>query len=127
VFRSKWSTPKDYCIFLNCRSQSVVVNGILSKSLSVTSGVPQWRVLGPIIFIIYINDLSSVFPKTIVSKYFADDAKLYTEIKCGEDIDELQLGIDRLTDWANSWQLSISIKKCCTMDMTIDKRGGSFL
>src|SRR6476469_5645957 len=52
--------------FLNCRSQGVVVNGILLKSLSVTSGVPLGTVLGPILFIIYVNDLSSVFPKTIV-------------------------------------------------------------
>ena len=112
--------------FLYCRSQKVVIQGALSKPVSICSGVPQGSVLGPVLFIVYINDLPDIFPKNIVSKYFADDAKLYTEIKCIDDIDNLQFSIDKLTDWANTWQLSIAIKKCCTMDITTDKRGGSF-
>jgi len=112
--------------FLSNRSQCVVINGSISKSVKICSGIPQGSVLGPILFVIYINDLADSFPESVISKYFADDAKLYTEIKSGEDIDKLQLSLDKLTEWANDWQLSVSIGKCCTMDLTIGNNGGSF-
>ena len=120
--------------FLADRSQKVVIRNAISGSgknrnaisgsENIISGVPQGSVLGPLLFVIFINDLSDVFPSSIVSKYFADDAKLYTEIKSGEDIDRLQHSLDDLSEWAEGWQLSIAIKKCCTMDITIGKNGG---
>ena len=108
--------------FLKDRSQKVVIEGICSSVLEMRSGVPQGSVLGPILFIVYINDLSSIFPQPTVSKYFADDAKLYTEISTVDDIDTLQFNLDSLSTWANSWQLAISIHKCCTMDMITSKK-----
>ena len=66
--------------FLKDRAQKVVIHGAFSQQLHMISGVPQGSVLGPILFIIYINDLSNIFSQDVSSKYFADDAKLYTEI-----------------------------------------------
>jgi hypothetical protein len=97
--------------FLSERSQRVKIQGAVSLPVKLISGVPQGSVLGPVLFVIYINDLQDIFPKTIASKYFADDAKLYTEIRCGDDIDNLQFSLDKLSAWAETWQLSISIKK----------------
>ena len=79
------------------------------------SRVPQ-GVLRPLLFIIYINDLADMFPDNIVSKFFADDAKLYTEIKSISDCNVLQNSIDLLFKWANDWQLTISISKCNQID-----------
>ena len=74
--------------FLTNRSQRVGINGTLSKSVSMKSGVPQGSVLGPILFLVYINDPADIFPDNITSKYFADDAKIYTEVSSGDDIDK---------------------------------------
>lgn len=112
--------------FLSCRAQKVVIQGTASEYVNISSGVPQGSVLGPILFVIYINDLPDIFPKNVVSKYFADDAKLYTEIKNIDDVDTLQFSLDNLTHWASSWQLAISILKCCNMDITTGNNGGSF-
>ena len=96
--------------FLNNRSQSVVIGGMPSGSLDMCSGVPQGSVLGPILFIVFINDLSTIFPQAVTSKYFADNAKLYTEISTVDDVDTLQSNLDFfLSDWVNLWQLSVSI------------------
>lgn len=112
--------------FLSDRYQQVVIQGVKSAPEKIISGVPQGSVLGPLLFIIYINDLADVFPPNVVSRYFADDAKLYTEIKTGDDVDKLQFSLDKLSDWAQTWQLSISIKKCCTMDLALGKKSGSY-
>jgi hypothetical protein len=69
--------------FLRDRSQQVILQGINSNSVNLISGVPQGSVLGPLLFVTYINDLPDIFPENVNSKYFADDAKLYTEIKKG--------------------------------------------
>ena len=65
--------------FLSNRFQRVVINGVESKWTSVTSGVPQGSILGPLLFIMYINDVSNVF-KFSKCLLFADDAKIYKSI-----------------------------------------------
>ena len=86
--------------FLSGRTQKVLVNGILSLPQSVTSGVPQGSVLGPLFFIVFINDLCNVIPTDVTSKCFADDLKMYSQISCIEDIDRLQYGVDMVSGWA---------------------------
>ena len=83
--------------FLGNRSQSVVVKGEESDSVPVCSGVPQGSVLGPILFLIYINDL----PDTITSKVrlFADDTALYLTIEGENDSATLQHDLEKLSMW----------------------------
>ena len=74
--------------FLSNRMQRVVLEGSISKNVSVTSGVPQGSVLGPALFLLYINDL----PNSVTSKVrlFADDAIVYSEINYISDSQILQ-------------------------------------
>ena len=96
--------------FLSGRSQSVVVDGARSESCEVSSGVPQGSVLGPILFLVYINDL----PDTVTSdvRLFADDCILYRKIKKDTDIDILQQDLTALHQWESDWQMSFNAEKC---------------
>ena len=89
--------------FLSNRIQYVSVNGKCSELKAVTSGIPQDSVLGPILFVIYINDLPDV-----VNKYlylFADDSKIFNKIKCEKDVEDLQKDLDRMSDSSDMWML----------------------
>jgi hypothetical protein len=108
--------------YLDNRTQQVRIQNTLSKSVLIKSGVPQGSVLGPVLFVIYINELSNLFPDSVKSKYFADDAKMYSEIRCNADLDNFQKSLDVLSTWANSWQLSIAVNKCCTMNITSNNK-----
>ena len=98
--------------FLKCRSQSVVINGIRSQVRSVTSGVPQGSVLGPLLFILFIDDISRV-PKYSSMYIFADDCKLFTTSpKAAANDDNLQSDLNDISDWADERQLRLSVPKC---------------
>ena len=96
--------------FLSERYQRVGVNGIHSGWTKVRSGVPQGSVLGPILFIIFINDL----PEHIEawSSIFADDTKVLEIIRDEEDCKKLQKDLDNLIDWAETWKLNFNPQKC---------------
>jgi len=64
--------------FLSARTQQVRVSSSLSGIAPVISGVPQGSVLGPVLFILFINDISSCIPDGVILKLYADDAKLYS-------------------------------------------------
>ena len=96
--------------FLYERKQRVVINGKSSKWSDVLSGIPQGSILGPLLFIIYINDLPGVVGS--VCKLFADDCKLYRNIESEADMMELQEDIERLCKWSRDWLLGFNIKKC---------------
>jgi len=68
--------------------------------------------MGPLLFILFINDLADVFDTAVTPKLYADDIKLYASLETNIDSQRLQQNLDRLVTWANTWQLSISIKKC---------------
>ena len=103
--------------FLSNRTQCVAIDSQFSDKIELTSGVPQGSVLGPLLFVVYINDISDILSPGVTLKLFADDAKLYTEIKSADDIDELQMCVDNLSSWASQWQLQISISKCALIDI----------
>ena len=96
--------------FLQDRSQTVQVNGCRSLSQQVLSGVPQGSVLGPTLFVIYINDLpSSVSGKV---KLYADDAKLYHTVNSQTGALELQQDLEALERWSATWLLRFHPEKC---------------
>jgi len=99
--------------FLNHRSQQVMIKNSLSKNIYITSGVPQGSVLGPTLFLLYINDLADTFENlNCVVKLYADDAKLYCSYKFGDHSPVLIKAIDQLVEWAKIWQLRIANSKC---------------
>ena len=96
--------------FLRDRSQRVVLADAKSDMATITSGIPQGSVLGPMLFLIYVNDL----PEEVLStfKLFADDTKLYREIQNDHDKEVLQNDLNELMDWSVKWQLPFNIDKC---------------
>ena len=96
--------------FLKGRRQRVMLNGNSSDWMDVSSGVPQGSVLGPVLFIIYINDMPDMLRK--YCKMFADDAKLYSAIETTDDQEELQDDLFDSCDWGKDWLLEYNIQKC---------------
>ena len=110
--------------FLTGRSQRVVINGSASSWSSVVSGVPQGTVLGPILFLMFINDL----PKNITSgiKLFADDCVLYRPTNSVSDHLALQRNLDQLEKWSSIWQMKFAPSKCFVMSVTLKKSPSQF-
>ena len=92
--------------YLTNRDQTVVINGEHSKAAKVVSGVPQGTVLGPIMFILYLNDLTSCIKHSVVSS-FADDTRLKKSISSVNDVRLLQEDLDNAISWSerNNMQL----------------------
>ena len=106
--------------FLTNRTQQVVLEGIASGTVDVTSGVPQGSVLGPILFFIFINDLpQSLSPKV---RLFADDAILYFEVASADDCQMLQSDFNKLTKWEEKWLMSFNPSKCEVLTVTHKKQ-----
>ena len=86
--------------YLSDRKQRVVLNGVQSSWKQIHSGVPQGSVLGPLIFLIYINDLADGISSNI--KLFADDASLFIKVK---DVEQAHLtlisDLEKIKAWAN--------------------------
>ncbi len=101
--------------FLSERKQKVVVNGEESSWADVISGVPQGSVLGPMLFVCYINDLPDVIHTMV--RMFADDTKIFTDVSDTDNQEELQKDIERLDEWASEWQLTFNATKCKVMHL----------
>ena len=110
--------------FLHQRSQRVVIRGETSESLPVTSGVPQGSVLGPVLFLIFINDL----PLDVISplSLFADDSKVFSRIVTNKNIrnnenengnEMLQKDLNTITKWAETWKMEFNVDKCKIMHL----------
>ena len=101
--------------FLADRSHFVCINKASSVSQSVLSGVRQGTVVGPILFIIYVNDMPDIVEKGIVLDLFVDDSKMYNAIKSVKDCLVLQKKLVRLFIWARLWQLKLNVDKCLVL------------
>ena len=97
--------------FLTNRRQRVVMGEFVSAWRPVTSGVPQGSVLGPLLFLVYINDMPNVV-KSATIKLFADDAKLLMQTGNQDDKDRLQDDLDQLVEWATESELLFNYGKC---------------
>ena len=103
--------------FLSNRTQCVTVNKCVSDRAPVTSGIPQGSVLGPLLFVIYINDLPEVVDKDSYAFLFADDLKAFRQISSENDKLILQNDIDNLVKWADTWLLKFHPNKCVSMSL----------
>jgi hypothetical protein len=101
--------------WLTDREQRVVLNGKASGWAAVLSGVPQGSVLGPILFLIYINDIDGAATLIEVLRKFADDTKLGNGAESEESRRRLQETLDRLVEWARVWGMEFNVKKCKVM------------
>ena len=99
--------------FLSERSQQVVVGTGQSRWGSVMSGVPQGSVLGPVLFLVYVNELPSVIQSS--AKLFADDTKVYRPIQSANDVKILQDDLIALEKWSDDWLLKFNASKCKVM------------
>jgi hypothetical protein len=89
------------------------LEGESSSPAIVTSGVPQGTVLGPLLFLTYINDLPDKLTSQV--RLFADDCLVYQPITSDKDIDSLQRDLHLLEDWQNEWLMNFNPSKCCTI------------
>jgi hypothetical protein len=96
--------------FLVGRRQRVKVNGSFSGWADVSSGVPQGSVLGPVLFVLFINDLPDLV-RNLCSMY-ADDTKVYGPAASPEHCESLQRDLDSLVSWADDWQMKFNADKC---------------
>jgi len=101
--------------FLIGRQQKVVLNQHSSQWTNVSSGVPQGSVLGPLLFLLYVNDITDCIQSTM--EMFADDSKLYRVIKDPHDIAILQQDLNLISDWSRLWLLQFNISKCSVMHL----------
>ena len=97
--------------FLTCRRQRVIINGQASDWLPVKSGVPQGSVLGPLLFILYIDPLHYSVTNSAL-KVFADDVTVYRVVSSVSDCRLLQEDLSRLYDWTVAWQVRLNPTKC---------------
>lgn len=102
--------------YLSLRKQAVVLNGISSQYASVTSGVPQGSVLGPLLFLLYINDISIGIQSSF--RMFADDYVVYRVVDSISDSQILQVDLTTIADWCVRWDMSLNINKTVHVTFT---------
>ena len=106
--------------FLKNRTQLVVVECAISSVVQVISGVPQGSVLGPMLFLVYTNDLPLVVSSTI--GLFTDDTYIYRVIKTKEDTTDLQRDLDALVKWEQTWSMKFHSDKCKVLTITSKRK-----
>lgn len=102
--------------FLSNRTQFVIANDYQSSHCPVTSGVPQGSVLGPLLFLIYINDLPNSINSSL--RLFADDCVIYRVIASSSDTSVLQSDLNKISNWCNTWKMRLNTNKCKAMRIT---------
>ena len=97
--------------YLSHRVQRVRINNSLSSPLPVVSGVPQGSILGPLLFIIYMNDLPCCL-STVKSLLYVDDTKCYLNVHRLTDSSVLQENLNAIISWSQEWHLTFNPNKC---------------
>ena len=94
----------------------MVLDGQASDPVPVLSGVPQGSVLGPVLFLIFINDLPDNIRSSV--RLFADDCVFYRNINSPKDCEILQEDLNSLARWETDWQIKFNVAKCHSMRVT---------
>lgn len=102
--------------YLHCRRQYVEYRGFRSDEFIASSGVPQGSILGPLLFVIFINDIVSMLDVDCL--LYADDLKLYSDINSFEDCLKLQMNLDRINNWCITNNLPLNVQKCHVLSFT---------
>ena len=105
--------------YLNYRKHRVRINNKYSEWNEVTSGISQGNVLGPILFIIYINDLPDICPESVDLALFANDAKMCKTLVNLDDKLQLQNTLNETVIWSKYWLLSLTINKCVALNLNM--------
>ena len=103
--------------YLSNRKQRVIIDSVASDWKPVTSGVPQGSILGPLMFLLFINDMPLV-TSSCTTALFADDAKCFKEIKSVNDCIKLQNDLTNLYKWSKDWGMSFNLNKCKILSIT---------
>ena len=106
---------------MDTQEQQVILDGVRSEAAEVLSGVPQGTVLGPLLFLCFINDLPESI-KSSQAKLFADDSLLFGVIKNDSDRALLQKDLSALEHWENTWQMSFNPIKCVVLRISTKKK-----
>ena len=117
--------------WLEDRVQRVVLNGEASDWAAVLSGVPQGSVLGPLLFLIFINDLDEAGSAAEIIRKFADDTKVAQPIRYrngggGSGQHKLQEALNGLVEWADQWGMSFNVLKCKVMHVGRDNTRAAY-
>ena len=107
--------------YLQGRQQQVVVAGAVSNKLPVKSGVPQGSILGPLLFVIFINDMFSCITEGTNIALYADDTKIWRQITCYEDHFKLQSDIDKLFTWSVKNKMNFHTSKCKVLSVSMHR------
>jgi hypothetical protein len=102
--------------FLTARTQKVVCNGTPSQPKTVISSVPQGTVLGPLMFLLFINDLPEKLRST--ARLFEDDCVIYSEGDTDDDLKVLQEDLNQLEEWQDTWAMAFNPAKCSIMKIS---------
>ena len=105
--------------FLCCRKQRVIFQGKYSQWVPVTSGVPQGSVLGPILFLLFVNDINDIISSPIFQ--FADDHSMVRSIRTYDDQVSLQEDLDRIYQWSVANELPLNASKCAVVHFSRSK------
>ena len=112
--------------YLNGRTQRVVVDGVASTWSPVTFGVPQGSILGPLLFVIFINDLPDVVQNGTATALYADDTKLHNTITSTDDCKCLQQSLTNLNCWSVQNNIRFNASKCKVLTITRKKTPATY-
>lgn len=124
VFGVHGSLLRWFQSYLSRRSQLVALKGHFSEPIFVTSGVPQGSHLGPLLFVIFINDLIDTLSCPCL--LYADDLKVFTTVSNSSDASRLQSDLNTLSDWCARNHMRLNIQKCFVISFTTKKQKLTF-
>ncbi|XP_072178279.1 uncharacterized protein [Diadema setosum] len=104
--------------FLHNRTQRVILEGSISSSVNIASGVPQGSVIVPLLFLLFINDMPECLSTDCTVRLFADDCMIYKTIKSEADAHILQQNLDALQCWETDWLMQFNPNKCKVLHLT---------